>query len=78
MVIPHPQANYWITAGNQLQLYAVERVNIFSFEKDVEAKRTLLCFRNVLTKPALTQLILYDSPDVPSEQYRTFISIGLS
>ncbi len=74
LVIPYQQASNWINAANQIHLYAVERVDVYSFVTDDEPKRTLLCFRRSLVKPFITQLIMYQSPDVTTLEYRTFIS----
>ncbi len=75
MVIPYAQAGNWIAAANQLYLYAVERVDVFSFEKDVEPKRTLLCFRNALRRPVIMQLVMYKEDGVLTEKYNEFIQI---
>ena len=76
MVLPYAQSGNWIMAANQFQLYAVERVDVFSFEKDMEPKRTLLCFRNELRKPVITQLIMYEAVGEMKEEYKNMISIG--
>ncbi len=75
MVIPYEQAGNWIAAANRLRLYAVERVDVYSFEKDVEPKRTLLCFQNTLMKPAMTKLIMYESAEVVTDEYKEFVFI---
>ena len=76
IIIPHDLAFQWIRSGNELGLYCIHRLNVFSFEKDNNPKRSLLHFSDQLLKPGIDHLILYKAENKFSDEYILFTGVA--
>ena len=59
LIVPAEEAHHWITAANAAGLYNHHRLDVFSFEDDATAKRSLLHFARQLCRPEINKLVMY-------------------
>lgn len=73
LVLPFDLTSKWIAAANGLGLYCFERLNVYSFERDIHPVRSLILLSRRLEKPKVDKLILYRSDQQYTDQYARWI-----
>lgn len=75
LVVPASNAYAWVEVANNLGYYNHHRLDVYSYEEDDEPKRTLLHFRNDLTKPNLNRLVIYNKDKTYTPEYLQFTGL---
>lgn len=75
LIIPFDMAYRWIRAANAHGMYCHHRLDIFSFERDLHPKRSLLHFKRDLRKPVLSRMVLYNPDSTWTETYQRWVGV---
>ncbi|MGB4849944.1 MAG: methyltransferase [Saprospiraceae bacterium] len=76
IVVPFDTAYDWIVSANECGLYCQDRMDIYSFQSDVIAARSLLHFHTELRLPEINRLNIYESYNQYTEAYLDFTKIS--
>ena len=75
LVVPSVNAYAWVEMANELGYYTHDRLDVHSYEDEIEPKRTLLHLRDGLTKPVLNRLVIYNKDKTYTNEYLQFTGI---
>ncbi len=76
IIIPYKLAKDWISAANETGLYCRHRMDVNSFEVDLDPKRTLLHFHSGLVRPETSRLTIYEKDNEYTEAHLSFTGIS--
>lgn len=73
LIVPFDTAHRWIRAVNVHAMHCQHRLDVYSFERDLRPKRSLLHFRRDLRKPVISRMVLYNPDSTWTQLYQQWI-----
>ena len=75
LVLPTLVVFEWIREANHNQLFCNNRMDFFSFPRDKQSKRSLLCLSHALEKQDHSSMIMYTNEKNYTKEYATWLGV---